>query len=232
METVLSALTRALEGQPALALAAAFAWGLASLLLSPCHLTSIPLVIGFVSGQRETGPAEGARTALAFSTGLLTTITAVGFLTAAMGRMLGDTGPWAAYAVAVLFVGIGLTLLDVVPLSWAQPLIDGRLRGGGWRAALVVGLSFGTALGPCTFAYMAPVLGVAFTIAASSAWYAALLVLAFGVGHCAPIVAAGASANLVRRYLRWSGESPGVAYMRCGSGVLVLAGALYLLYTA
>ena len=114
METVLSALTRALEGQPALALAAAFAWGLASLLLSPCHLTSIPLVIGFVSGQRETGPAEGARTALAFSTGLLTTITAVGFLTAAMGRMLGDTGPWAAYAVAVLFVGSMFALVGAL----------------------------------------------------------------------------------------------------------------------
>lgn len=232
MDAWLSALTRALEGQALLAMAAAFTWGLASLLLSPCHLTSIPLVIGFVSGQRETAPAEGARTALAFSAGLLTTITVIGLLTSATGRLLGDTGPWAAYAVAALFVGIGLTLLDVVRLSWAQPVIDVGLRGGGWRAALVVGLSFGTALGPCTFAYMAPVLGVALTVAASSPWYAALLVLAFGVGHCTPIVAAGASASGVRQYLRWSSHSPGVAYMRWGSGVLVLAGALYLLYTA
>jgi len=36
---------RFLGGAPAVALAAAFVWGILSMLLSPCHLASIPLVV-------------------------------------------------------------------------------------------------------------------------------------------------------------------------------------------
>ena len=45
METLFSALTHAVEGTPLLALSAAFVWGVLSLLLSPCHLASLPLII-------------------------------------------------------------------------------------------------------------------------------------------------------------------------------------------
>jgi cytochrome c-type biogenesis protein len=33
------------------ALLGAFLWGVLSILLSPCHLTSIPLVVGYISHQ-------------------------------------------------------------------------------------------------------------------------------------------------------------------------------------
>ena len=233
MDTLFTALTRAIEGQPAIALVAAFAWGLASLLLSPCHLTSIPLVVGFVSGQGALPtPARGARIALVFSLGLLTTIAAIGVVTAAAGRMMGDVGPWANYLVSLVFFVVGLSLLDVIPLSWTQPTASAQLRGGGLGAALGLGLLFGIALGPCTFAYMAPVLGVTFAVATSSALYCVLLILLFGVGHCSLIVVAGASASWVRRYLQWSDTSRGVAYLRYASGLLVLAGGVYLIYSA
>jgi len=41
-------LTHAVEGAPAIAVAAAFVWGVLSILLSPCHLASIPLIVGFI----------------------------------------------------------------------------------------------------------------------------------------------------------------------------------------
>ena len=232
MDPLFTALTRALEGQPAVALVAAFAWGLASLLLSPCHLTSIPLVVGFVSGRQATTPARGAGIALVFSLGLLTTIAAIGGLTAAAGRLIGDVGPWANYLVSLVFFVVGLSLLDVVQLSWRQPTAAARLRGGGLGAALGLGLVFGIALGPCTFAYMAPVLGVTFAVATSSALYGVLLILLFGVGHCALIVVAGASASWVRRYLQWSEASRGLTWLRYASGILVLAGGVYLIHSA
>ncbi len=93
VDTLFTALSHAVEGQPAIALAAAFAWGLASLLLSPCHLASIPLVVGFVNGQGQATPARGAAIAGAFSLGLFTTIGAIGIVTAAAGRLMGDVGP-------------------------------------------------------------------------------------------------------------------------------------------
>jgi hypothetical protein len=39
------------EGAPLIALAASMAWGVLSILLSPCHLASVPLIVGFISEQ-------------------------------------------------------------------------------------------------------------------------------------------------------------------------------------
>jgi cytochrome c-type biogenesis protein len=231
MDSLLTALSRAVEGQPPFALAAAFAWGLASLLLSPCHLASIPLVVGFVNGQGQASPGRGAAIAGLFSIGLFTSIGAIGAVTAAAGRLMGDVGIWANYLVAVVFFVVGLSLLDVLPLGWSVP-DSTRFRGRGLLAALVLGLVFGVALGPCTFAYMAPMLGVTFAVASTHTLYGVLLIAAYGVGHCSIIILAGASTSWVGRYLRWTSASRGAAYLRYASGLLVLAGGVYLIYTA
>jgi cytochrome c-type biogenesis protein len=34
-----------------IAILASFAWGILSILLSPCHLSSIPLIIGFINSH-------------------------------------------------------------------------------------------------------------------------------------------------------------------------------------
>jgi len=231
MDTLFTTLSHAVEGQPAVALAAAFAWGLASLLLSPCHLASIPLVVGFVNGQGQPTPARGAAIAGLFSLGLFTTIGVIGAVTAAAGRLMGQVGAWANYAVAGVFFVVGLSLLDVLPMGWSVP-DSARFRGRGLLAALALGLIFGVALGPCTFAYMAPMLGVAFSVSGTDAFYGVLLIAAYGIGHCSIIVFAGASTSWVGRYLRWTSASRGAAYLRYASGLLVLAGGVYLIYTA
>ena len=231
MDTLFTTLSHAVEGQPAVALAAAFAWGLASLLLSPCHLASIPLVVGFVNGQGQPTPARGAAIAGLFSLGLFTTIGVIGAVTAAAGRLMGQVGAWANYAVAGVFFVVGLSLLDVLPMGWSVP-DSARFRGRGLLAALALGLIFGVALGPCTFAYMAPMLGVAFSVSGTDAFYGVLLIAAYGIGHCSIIVFAGASTSWVGRYLRWTSASRGAAYLRYASSLLVLAGGVYLIYTA
>ena len=180
---------------------------------------------------RMLTPRRGVAIAGLFSLGLFTTIGVIGVLTAAAGRLLGDVGSWANYVVAAVFFGVGLSLLDVIPLGWGTPS-TAPFRGRGLWAALGLGLVFGVALGPCTFAYMAPMLGVTFAVAGTSVLYGVALIAAYGVGHCAVIVLAGASTGWVRRYLHWSDTSRGVTALRYASGLLVLAGGLYLLYTA
>lgn len=231
MGDLFTTLSHAVEGDPAIALSAAFAWGMASLLLSPCHLSSIPLVVGFVNGQEQASARRGVAIAALFSLGLFTTIAVVGGVTAAAGRMLGDLGPWANYLVAVVFFVVGLSLLDIIPLGWSTPAVA-RFHARGVAGALLLGLVFGIALGPCTFAYMAPMLGVTFAVAGTSALYGVLLIAAYGLGHCSIILAAGGSTGWVSRYLHWTGASRGTTYLRYASGLLVLAGGVYLIYTA
>ena len=231
MEQLFAALTRAVEGTPAVALAAAFVWGILSILLSPCHLSSIPLVIGFIDGQGRMSTKRAFGISALFAVGILITIAAIGGLTAAAGRMLGDVGPYGNYVVAVIFFLVGLYLLDVIPMPWSGPGQMG-LKRKGLLAAFILGLIFGVAVGPCTFAYMAPMLGVTFKLAATSMAYGILLLALYGVGHCSVIVVAGTSTELVQRYLNWNESSKGAVILKKVCGLLVIAGGLYLMYTA
>ena len=96
--------------------------------------------------------------------------------------------------------------------------------------AFILGLLFGIGLGPCTFAFLAPVLGVVFQISTDNLLKAVLLVTAFGIGHCAVIVAAGSLTNLVQKYLNWTDNSNAITYVRKVAGLLVIFSGLYFIY--
>ncbi|MFH1970027.1 MAG: cytochrome c biogenesis protein CcdA [Verrucomicrobiota bacterium] len=221
MESLFTFLTRAVEGTPALAVSAAFIWGILSILLSPCHLASIPLIVGFIDQQGQITTRRAFTISLLFSVGILITIGVIGGITAAAGRMLGDVGRYGNYFVAVIFFVVGLYLLDVIRLPMPGAAQPGMKRKG-VLAALILGLVFGVALGPCTFAYMAPMLGVTFKLAATHLSYGILLLLLYGVGHCSVIVLAGTFTEVVQHYLNWNEKSKGAVILKKVCGVLVL----------
>jgi cytochrome c-type biogenesis protein len=231
MEQLFIKLSHAVEGAPAIALAASFVWGILSIILSPCHLSSIPLIVGFISGQGRGSTARASGIAALFAVGILLTIAAIGLITAMAGRIMGDVGRWGNYLVALVFFAVGFHLLGVIPMPWSGPGQVGMKRKG-HLAAFLLGLVLGVALGPCTFAYMAPMLGVSFKLARTSLLYGTALLLAYGIGHCAVIVAAGTSTELVQRYLSWNEHSRGVAVVKGVCGVLVIIGGIYLIYAA
>ena len=231
LEQLFTVLSRAVEGTPALALTAAFAWGILSILLSPCHLASIPLIVGFIDEQGRISTKRAFQIALLFALGILVTIGLIGAITAAAGRMLGDVGRYGNYFVAVIFFLVGLHLLGVIPLPFAGPGSVALKRRGRF-AAFLLGLFFGIALGPCTFAYMAPMLAVTFKLAATHLPYGILLLLAYGVGHCAVIVLAGTFTQVVQRYLDWNESSRGALILKKICGLLVILGGLWMVYSA
>lgn len=224
-------LNHAVEGAPQVALAAAVVWGVLSIVLSPCHLASIPLIVGFISEQGPVSTRRAFSTSTLFAVGILVTIAVIGALTAAAGRMLGDVGRYGNYFVAVIFFVVGLHLLGVVPLPFSGPGCVGIKRKG-MLAALVLGLVFGVALGPCTFAYMAPMLGVTFKLAHTAPIYGAALLLAYGLGHCAVIVLAGTFTEVVQRFLNWNENSNAVSRIKGVCGALVVLGGFWMIYTA
>ncbi|MEX0775807.1 MAG: cytochrome c biogenesis protein CcdA [Phycisphaeraceae bacterium] len=224
-------LNSAMSASVGLALLTAFIWGILSILLSPCHLASIPLVVAFVNGQGRVTTGRAVGLASLFSLGILITIAALGAVTTAAGRIAGDVGSWAYYAVAVIFLLVGLNLLEVIPMPWSQPA-NVSVKRKGLLAALLLGLIFGVALGPCTFAYMAPVLGATFKVGGERPLFAAALLLLYGLGHCSIIVAAGSAGGWVQRYLNWNQRHGAITRLRQVCGVLVILGGLWLIYTA
>ena len=221
-------LTNAVQGQPYLAILAAFLWGILSILLSPCHLSSIPLIIGFIDKQGRGSVKRAFWLSVLFATGILVTIAAIGIITASLGRLMGDVGNVGNYLVAGVFFLVGLYLLDIIPAPWTGAT-GTNVKQKGLTAAFLLGLIFGIGLGPCTFAYMAPMLGVAFQVAATQLWFAIALLAAFGVGHCSVIVLAGTMTEKVQRYLNWTEKTRGAIIVRRICGVLVILGGIYLI---
>ena len=231
MDALLTSLTEALYGSFALALLASFAWGVSSILLSPCHLSSIPLVVGYISSQGQEGMKRSYSLSLVFALGILITIGLIGAITASAGRMMGDVGVWGNIIVAGVFFVVGLYLMDVISLSWSG-IVPRTSFARGWKGALLLGLIFGIGLGPCTFAFMAPVLGVVFSVSSTDPVRAFSLIAAFGAGHCAVIALAGGAAGTVQKYLNWTEKSKGATYLKRGAGALVVLAGVYYLYTA
>ncbi len=222
-------LTNALYDTVWIAIAASFLWGVLSILLSPCHLASIPLIIGFIDDQGIRTTARAFVVSLMFSVGILITIAVVGVLTALAGRMLGDVGVWGNIFVASIFFVIGLHLLDIIQLPFLQKSANPTIAQKGLLSAFMLGLVFGVALGPCTFAYMAPMLGVAFQVASTKLLFAVALVVMYAIGHCSVIVIAGTSYEVVQRYLNWNERAKGAVILKKICGVLVIIGGVYLI---
>ena len=231
MEKLFTTLTHAVEGTAAIALAAAFVWGILSILLSPCHLASIPLIIGFIGRQGKMSTKRAFVTSTLFAVGILVTIGIIGAVTAALGRIMGNVGRYGNYFVAIIFFIVGLHLLDVIPMPFSGPGQVGMKRKG-MLAAFILGLIFGIALGPCTFAFMAPMLGVTFKVASTSLLYGITLLFVYGLGHCSVIIFAGTCTELVQRYMNFNEKSKGPVILKKICGILVILGGLYLIFIA
>ena len=229
MSELFGALTKAVEGAGWLAIPAALVWGILSVVLSPCHLTSVPLVIGYINRGEAVSTRRAAWTATCFAGGILVTLAIAGGIALAAGRLMGQTGMWGNLVVAAVLLVFGLYLLGVLklPAGLSSPSIYPRRDALG---ALILGLVMGLALGPCTFAYLAPVLAVTFDMSSSLMVLGIAMLVAFAVGHSAVIVLMGAFAGALRKVLSWNQRSRAASVIRRICGLLLIAGAGYLIY--
>jgi cytochrome c-type biogenesis protein len=214
-------------GGSGLALAGAFVWGILSVLLSPCHLASLPLIMAFVTNEKEVTYRRAFLASLLFSLGILFSITLIGVLTGLAGRMLGDIGVAGVILVAGVFLVIGLNFLGVFELRLPSFQRLSAVRASGKGTAFLLGFFLGLGLGPCTFAFLAPVLGLVFSSAAGDFLFACLLVILFAAGHSLVFVFFGGFAARLEAVLRWN-ESRKAVIMKKALGVIMIFVAFYL----
>jgi len=231
IEQIFNWLYTAVNSTREIAIVGSFLWGILSIILSPCHLASVPLIVGFIDKQGIVSTKRAFFLATFFSAGILITIAVVGFITGLLGRILGDVGTYGNYFVAVIFFLVGFYLIGILPLPFLGQTGQPSFKKKGLLAAFVLGLIFGIAIGPCTFAYMAPMLGIVFKVASTTLFFAVSLIIAYAIGHCSVIIFAGTFTGLVQKYLNWNEQSKGSVILKKVCGVLVLLGGVYLIYT-
>jgi cytochrome c-type biogenesis protein len=225
LENIFIAINAWMSSGSMMAAVGCFLWGLVSVLFSPCHLASIPLIVAYVAGQETAvNPRQAGWYAGAFTLGLFVTIAGIGIICALLGRMLGDVGLWWQVLVGGVLVWVSLGMLGVEACSMPGSLLY-RLNLRGLRGALGLGLAYGVLSGSCTFGFIAPILAIV-TIQQKVITGSVMIIL-FAIGHCLPIVIAGSFSALAREITENSTWQGAGLWVRKGAGVVIGMLGLY-----
>jgi cytochrome c-type biogenesis protein len=211
-----------------LAAVGCFLWGMVSVVFSPCHMASIPLIVSYVAGQEKALQAKHAvNYSVAFTVGLFITIALVGIVCALLGRMLGDVGPYFTILVGAVLIWVAVDMLGLAKCSMSGSLLA-RIKLKGLIGAFMLGLAYGVLSGSCTFGFIAPILAI-ITIQQKIATGILFIVL-FGIGHSIPIAVAGSSTATVKKLLESSSfHEGGMWFRKCAGAVIGLLGIYFIL---
>jgi cytochrome c-type biogenesis protein len=225
LETFFVTVNEWIAGGTTIAALGCFLWGMISVVFSPCHLASIPLIVAYVAGQQQIlKPKEASYYSVAFSLGLFITIAMVGIICALLGRMLGDVGNYWQILVGLVLIWVALGMLGVEKCSMSGSLLY-RLNLKGLFGAFALGLAYGVLSGSCTFGFIAPILAI-ITIQQKLAT-GVFFILLFATGHCLPIVVAGSSTAAVKGLLQNSRWQKAGNWFQKGAGVVIVILAVY-----
>ena len=204
-----------------------FAGGLLSSFL-PCSLSSLPLVISYVSaGKRDTKSSFAL--SLVFALGLTLTFTFLSVIALALGELIGNAGRLWYLILALLMLLMGLQMLGIftfIPASYLQT----RNTRKGYMGALLSGILSGVFSSPCSTPVLVAILSVASM--SGSLVFATMLLLCYSAGYSILSIAAGTFVGFVSKLSESSSyrKLSRVIEMMLGSAILVLA--FYLFYQA
>lgn len=81
--------------------------------VTPCALTSVPLVIGYVGGTGNHDPKRAFTLSLSFAIGTAITFTALGMTAALLGNLMGNSSKLWYIALGVLMILMALQIWGI-----------------------------------------------------------------------------------------------------------------------
>lgn len=228
MDNLMTALEQALSASSWVVIPLVYVGGAATG-LSPCALPTFPVLIGYITGQRNYSRGRGFLLALTFVLGLAITYIVLGITASFVGSVLGLSKAGWMYLVAAVCVIAGLSMAGVINISFATlaPAQSQWARLSGYVGALVLGMLFGLVATPCAMPLLALIL--ALIAQKGQMVYGSALMFTYAFGRGLPLLIigtlAGALTNL-QQFARYS-----VMIQRVGGWLLVIVG-LYCLWIA
>ena len=200
----------------------AFLWGIASVILSPCGISIVPLVVGYITNTDNPSRLRAFIISCVFCLGIVCNLVLVSLIISGVGIILGNYGHFLTLFTAIVFIVMGLHLVGIIHVKFFALGSGGTgTESQNLRGAVILGIVSGLAVGPCSIAYVSPVLSVAL----SMAWDGVLLVLAYALGYSFVLVCAGTFAQMFTGLLR-NGRLLRAVNVICGIGLI--AGGIYL----
>ncbi len=194
---------------------------------TPCALSSIPLVIGFVGGLGQHDARRSFRLSVTFALGAAVTFTALGVAASLAGQLMGIASSWWYIVLGVLMVLMALQvwgIFEIIPSSY----LLSRNTKRGFAGAFVAGILGGVFSSPCS----TPVLIALLSIVAGkgSILWGILLLLLYSIGHGILAVVAGTSVGFVQKLSQSKRYGRVSALLKIVMGTLILLIGFYMFY--
>ena len=194
---------------------------------TPCSLSSIPLVIGYVGGIGEKNPGKAFRLSVVFAAGTALTFTTLGVIASIAGRLIGTSAKWWYLLLGVLMVLMALQIWGIFNLIPSSYLLSKNKRTG-YIGAFFAGVLGGIFSSPCS----TPVLIALLAIVAGKGniGWGILLLLLYGIGHGVRAVIAGTAIGWVRKLSASPKYGAAAKIINIVLGIAVLLIGLYMFY--
>jgi cytochrome c-type biogenesis protein len=195
--------------------------------VTPCALSSVPLIIGYVGGTGNNDTKRAFKLSLVFAMGMAVTFTILGTIASTLGKLIGTSGSWWYIALGVLMVLMGLQMWELynfIPSTY----IKGKKIKKGYIGAFVAGMLGGIFSSPCA----TPVLVVLLSIVAKEGNIARglLLLLLYSIGHSVLVIVAGTSMAFVTKLTSSYKYGTFSNVLKYFMGLAILLIGLYMFY--
>jgi len=186
---------------------------------SPCILSMVPILIGYIGGYGGTTRLRGFSLSLMFVLGLGVTFGILGIAAAAVGQIFGAVGRHWYFIMGGVALLMGLQLLGLIRIR-LPGLKTIPVRAKGLLGSFLMGLFFGLVASPCA----SPVLAVIITYIASrqNLAYGGLLLFAYGFGHGMPLLVVGTFTAALKNLRSLQRYGPYITYT--SAGILISLG--------
>ena len=195
--------------------------------VTPCALTSVPLVIGYVGGTGQRDTKRAFRLSVVFSIGMAVTFTVLGTVASVLGRLMQGTGSWWYILLGILMLLMALQTWEIynfIPSTYAISKSTKR----GFVGAFFAGVLGGFFSSPCA----TPVLVVLLAMVAKqgSLLFGILLLLLYSIGHSLLVMIAGTSVGFVHKLSASEKYGRASKILKILMGLFIMLIAMYMFY--
>lgn len=167
--------------------------------LSPCALSTLPIIIGYIGGYSGENNFKTFIQLSSFIIGQSIILTIIGILCALGGKaFVSFGGSYFVIFMASLILVFGLKLIGA--LDFELPVLIKKIPKGNAHSLflypLIVGSVFALAATPCSTPILAGIMG--FASLSANLFYAALMLFAFSLGQGLIIIFAGMFTSFVK----------------------------------
>jgi len=160
---------------------------------SPCVLSTIPLVVGYVGGYAGKDKKLAFKYSLIFCVGIVITFTTFGALSAILGKLMTGTGKWWYIVLGAIMLIVALQLLGVIEFKNNSCKIPNKRVG--LLGAFFLGILGGVLSSPCSTPVLVAIL--TFVAGKGNIVVGILMLFLYSIGHCTLILIAGTSVGFV-----------------------------------